>query len=93
MRNYNVLYSDKTFRLEFDPTNAHSTTLQMRDDGVDHGTIQIVFHHTPEDGDRTRLALKSAVDSFNSAWNYYNREQTKVIRIDDETPAVELRIF
>lgn len=92
MRNYNVLYSDKTFRLEFDPTNAHSTTLQMRDDGSDHGTIQIVFIHSPEEGDRTRQALKAAVDAFNASWNYYNRPVTRVI-IGDETPLTELRIF
>lgn len=91
MRNYSVLYSDNTFRLKVDSLGRDISTLNLIDESVDKGTVQIVFHHSNDDGDRIRLALKAAADAFNASWTYYNSPLSKV---DDEEKTIihEIRI-
>jgi hypothetical protein len=92
MRNYNVLYSDKSFRLETSLDNDHCTTLRLTDSSEEHGAVQILFHHMPEDADRMHIAMKSAADAFNSTWKYFHNETTR-ISADDEAPITEIKVI
>ena len=91
MRNYSVLYSDSTFRLKIDSLGHDLSTLNLVDDSVDKGTVQIVFHHPKDDNGRMRLALKAAADAFNASWSYYNSPLSKVDE-EEKTIVHEIRI-
>lgn len=91
MRNYSVLYSDDTFRLKVDSLGRDISTLNLVDESVDKGTIQIVFHHHNNDDGRMRLALKAAADAFNASWSYYNSPLSKVDE-EEKTIIHEIRI-
>lgn len=91
MRTHSVIYSDVTLRLKVDSFGKEIITLNIADDSMENGTVQIVFHHSKNDDGRMRLALKAAADAFNSSWSYYNSPLSK---IDEEEKTIihEIRI-
>ena len=91
MRNYTILYSDKTFRMKAEPTNEYATTLHITDGSHDFGSVQIIFNHRPEDCERHRKSLNAAVSAFNSTWKYF-QESAQYIEEEEVSPVVEVRI-
>jgi hypothetical protein len=92
MKHYTVLYSDPSFRLKVGLDGKNSTTLCLGDEAKDMGTVQVIFHHSTEEGNKHRLALQAAVDAFNAAWQFF-QTSAQHINEDMESPITELRIF
>jgi len=91
MRNYTVLYSDKTFRLRAESTSEHTTTLHLNDGTHDFGSVQIIFSHPPEKSERYKKSLTAAVEAFNTTWKYF-LESAQYIEEEEVSPVVEIRI-
>ncbi len=91
MRNYTVLYSDKTFRMKAEATSEHTTTLHLNDGTHDFGSVQIIFSHPPEKSERYKKSLTAATEAFNAAWKYF-QESAQYIEEEQVSPVVEIRI-